>query len=147
MLQQFIHLVSELNGLDKTAPLSKALTSNANDQKKLLRWNGFEVPVVKACVHDLIHQKCLEQPTASAVNAWDGDSTYQELDQLPSKLASHLMKFPMEHETFIPLCFEKSRWTTVAMLAVLKSGATFVLLDPSHPLQRRQWICSTVNQP
>jgi non-ribosomal peptide synthetase component F len=33
----------------------------------------------------------------------------------------------------MPLCFEKSLWTTVAMLGILKAGGAFILLDPLQP--------------
>ncbi|KAK1758069.1 hypothetical protein QBC47DRAFT_450403 [Echria macrotheca] len=45
----------------------------------------------------------------------------------------------------VPLCFEKSMWTVVAMLAVLKAGGTFVLLDASQPLARLEAIISQIN--
>ncbi|KAJ5742223.1 hypothetical protein N7533_011632 [Penicillium manginii] len=44
----------------------------------------------------------------------------------------------------VPVCFEKSRWTIVAMLAVLKTGATCVPMDPSHPDHRLQSIATRV---
>jgi len=40
----------------------------------------------------------------------------------------------------VPLCFEKSMWTVVAMLAVLKAGGAFVPLDPDHPASRHEDI-------
>ncbi len=40
----------------------------------------------------------------------------------------------------MPLCFEKSKWTAVAALAVLKAGGAFALLDPSQPVARLRSI-------
>jgi non-ribosomal peptide synthetase component F len=37
----------------------------------------------------------------------------------------------VEDEIIVPLCFEKSMWTTVATLGILKAGAAFVMLDPT----------------
>ncbi|KAL7788229.1 hypothetical protein V8C37DRAFT_388942 [Trichoderma ceciliae] len=45
------------------------------------------------------------------------------------------------------LVLEKTRWTLVVMLAVLKSGASFALMETSHPLRRRQTICDVVSPP
>lgn len=36
----------------------------------------------------------------------------------------------------IPVCFEKSRWTVVAVLGVMKAGGTLAMMDPSLPVQR-----------
>jgi amino acid adenylation domain-containing protein len=45
----------------------------------------------------------------------------------------------------VPVCFEKSMWAIVATLAVLKVGAAFVPIDPSHPLERLKQIVAQVN--
>lgn len=43
-----------------------------------------------------------------------------------------------------PLCFDKSMWTPVAMLGVLKTGSGFVLLDSALPEQRLKHIVEKV---
>lgn len=45
----------------------------------------------------------------------------------------------------VPLCFEKSLWTAVAMLGVLKANASLILLNPHLPKQRLQAILQQVN--
>jgi amino acid adenylation domain-containing protein len=42
---------------------------------------------------------------------------------------------------FIPIHTERSKWTLVALLAVVKAGAAFILFDPSHPQSRLQAMC------
>ncbi|PFH58666.1 hypothetical protein XA68_13399 [Ophiocordyceps unilateralis] len=107
----------------------------------LTQWSGTLPPPEYTLVHDLIHEQCLAQPEAPAVDAWDGTFTYREVDELSSKLANHLAHFRLAPDSFIPICFEKSRWTTVAMMAVMKTGCAFIPLDPSQPVQRLQDIC------
>ncbi|KAI9043895.1 nonribosomal peptide synthetase ftmA [Aspergillus affinis] len=93
------------------------------------------------CVHDVIRERCQETPGSPAVIAWDGAFTYGELDELSDRIASALMQAGVTPENFVPICMDKSRWTTVAVLGVIKSGAAFALLDPSYPLARLQTIC------
>ncbi|XHF99267.1 hypothetical protein AWENTII_002772 [Aspergillus wentii] len=114
------------------------------DTAQIQQWIQKAPEEINSCVHDLIHQRCLAQKHSPAVCAWDGNLSYGELDQLSSKLAVHLTNLGMRPGDFILLCFEKSRWTTVAILAVMKAGAAFILLDPSHPLQRLQGMCEDV---
>ncbi|KAJ5940920.1 nonribosomal peptide synthase [Penicillium verrucosum] len=112
------------------------------DYEQIMRWNSRPmVSSADGCVHCLIVEKCLEYPTTLAVCAWDGTFTYAELDELSSSLADLLITKGVSVGTFVPLYFEKSRWTTVAILAVMKAGGAFVLLDPSHPTARLQDIC------
>ncbi|EQL04154.1 polyketide synthase [Ophiocordyceps sinensis CO18] len=44
-------------------------------------------------------------------------------------------------EAVVPLCFEKSMWTTVAMLGVVEAGRALVLLDPGLPEKRLPNLC------
>ncbi len=58
-----------------------------------------------------------------AINAWDVDLTYGDLDLLSSRLAHHLRSLGIGPETWVPLCFEKSGWAIVAMMAWSKPAA------------------------
>ncbi|TVY84983.1 Nonribosomal peptide synthetase [Lachnellula suecica] len=114
-------------------------------RKRVADYNAQAPLPVEECIHDLIHKRCIAQPSAPAICAWDGDFTYAQLDKLSAVLAVELMQRGVGPDFFVPLCFEKSRWTPVALLAVIKSGGTFVLLDPSYPLARLQSICQETN--
>ncbi|CAA9956393.1 EntF Non-ribosomal peptide synthetase module protein [Pyrenophora teres f. maculata] len=59
---------------------------------------------------------------------------------MSSKLADHLVRIGVKRKDVVPLCFEKSMWTVVAMLAVLKAGGAFVPLDTDHPATRHEEI-------
>jgi non-ribosomal peptide synthetase component F len=93
--------------------------------------------------HHLIEARTHKQPDSLAVYSLDGNLTYAELDELSSRLACYLASQGIGPEDFVPLCFEKSKWTIVALLAVLKAGGAFVLLDPSQPTARMK---STIQQ-
>ena len=94
----------------------------------------------KQCVHNLFSDLARTQPEAPAICAWDGEMTYGELDKQSTRLASHLVGLGVKPEDIVPLCFEKSMWTIVAMLAVLKAGGAFAPLDPEHPRSRHKEI-------
>lgn len=88
----------------------------------------------------MISDVARRQPAAVAVQSWDGALTYGELDALSTTLAKHLLFRGVVVGTRIPLCFEKSMWAIVALLGVMKAGATFSLTDPSQPEARLQTI-------
>ncbi|KAK1911190.1 hypothetical protein P3342_011792 [Pyrenophora teres f. teres] len=103
-------------------------------------WN-YEIPgVTNKCIHDLFAEQVLAQPNAPAICAWDGKMSYSVLDNLSTTLAGYLVKIGVKPEDVVPLCFEKSMWTVVAMLAVLKAGGAFAQLDPDHPASRHKEI-------
>ncbi|KAL7780719.1 hypothetical protein CFE70_010745 [Pyrenophora teres f. teres 0-1] len=108
--------------------------------EKMWAWN-YEIPgVTNKCIHDLFVEQVLAQPNAPAICAWDGKMSYSVLDNLSTTLAGYLVKIGVKPEDVVPLCFEKSMWTVVAMLAVLKAGGAFAPLDPDHPASRHKEI-------
>lgn len=106
--------------------------------QQICSWNDFDLPRNEQCVHDIISQHAHQRPlTTPAVCGWDASFTYQELETAATALARHLVsQGGVGPEVFVPLCFEKSAWTVVAQVAVLKAGGAFVNLDPAHPQSR-----------
>jgi amino acid adenylation domain-containing protein/non-ribosomal peptide synthase protein (TIGR01720 family) len=121
-----------------------AILDTAN-LEQIWQWNAVVPSTVERCVHELIQDQVRVQPDAMAVSAWDGSLTYGELDQLSTNVARRLISLGVEANVLVPLCFEKSMWTTVAVLGVLKAGGAFILLDPALPEQRLEVIVGQVN--
>jgi amino acid adenylation domain-containing protein/non-ribosomal peptide synthase protein (TIGR01720 family) len=120
---------------------------STQDQATIVKWNKEPIELVDKCIHHIIQVQALLQPDAMAVCSWDATFTFQEVDGLATSLAHHLVNnigIGSEQEVFVPLCFERSAFTIIAMLAVLKSGAAFVPIDPQHPIARLQEIVSEI---
>jgi amino acid adenylation domain-containing protein/non-ribosomal peptide synthase protein (TIGR01720 family) len=113
----------------------------------LQRWNGESLEFVHRCIHEMIDDIVRLQPEEMAVCSWDGTFTYWGLHQQSTRLAHRLIELGVcpDRETFVPICFEKSAFTIVAMLAILKAGGSFVPLDPQHPKSRLQEIVADLN--
>lgn len=118
--------------------MSEMKSLSPADLEQILLWNSDVPKAVSALAHDLIHNRVLEHPDQPAVCAHDGNLSYRELDDIATRLACHLAAQGVGPETLVPLCFEKSKWVIVSMLAVLKAGAAFVSLDPTQPQSRLQ---------
>ncbi|KAL4924109.1 non-ribosomal peptide synthetase [Aspergillus undulatus] len=68
-----------------------------------------------------------------AVQSWDGDLTYGELDDLSLRLAHHLVALGVGPEKYVLSCFEKSTWAIVARLAVLRAGGAYISVLATNP--------------
>ncbi|KAH8681869.1 hypothetical protein BX600DRAFT_505511 [Xylariales sp. PMI_506] len=108
-------------------------------------WNKTVPGAVDRHVDQIVAEWASSTPGAQAICAWDGKATYRELDKFITPLAIHLQELGVGPEVIVPLCFEKSMWTTVAMLAVMKAGGAFVLLGHSISDQELQDIVLQVN--
>ncbi|KAF3492239.1 peptide synthetase [Arthroderma uncinatum] len=145
VLSQFVHVFQETMK-DVSKSLENIDLINPQDLALLKKWNGEPPQKQELLIHELIKKQCEAHPDAEAVCAWDGDLTYGQLDNFTSRLAAYLNSLGVGTEMIIPLCFEKSKWTTVAMLGVIRAGAAFVLLDPSsQPVQRMGEMCQQVS--
>ncbi|KAL4922598.1 hypothetical protein BDW62DRAFT_215657 [Aspergillus aurantiobrunneus] len=108
-----------------------------SDVVQLAHWNSHIPKPQRICVHEKVIETSKLQPSAVAVNSWDGDLTYHELTAQASALAHHLRnELGVGPERFIGICMDKSRWSIVSMLAVLMAGGIVVPLGVSHPRAR-----------
>lgn len=114
------------------------------DTTCLKNWNQIRSEPGEDCIHDVIEIHATALPDEPANSSWDGDLTYEQLSSLSSKLAELLVEQSFGPEVVVPIYTERSRWTAVAMLAVLKAGGAFLLLDPAHSNSRIEAIYRTV---
>ncbi|PJE13817.1 non-ribosomal peptide synthase/polyketide synthase [Mycobacterium sp.] len=75
-------------------------------------------------------------PTAVALTCGPRSWTYRELDQASNRLAHHLSARGVHSGTLVALVFSRSAEAIIAMLAVLKSSAGYLPVDPALPQAR-----------
>lgn len=146
MLEQFSFITQQLARAHQSqlmADLGAAVSPQ--DLRDIWGWNSTVPPAVEACVHDLISLTAKRQPDAPAICAWDGNLTYRQIDHLSTRLAYHLVNLGVTSGMMIPLCFEKSMWTSVAMLSVMKAGGVSIAMDTTQPEDRLKSIIGQVN--
>lgn len=117
-------------------PADKADLLTQRDLDHCQRWNMSLPQKIDACVHDLVFQNVQSSPQSPALCSWDGNLTYRQLDALTTRLARYLISTGIRHGSLVPVCFRKSMYAVIAMVAVLRAGGAFVPLDPSHPKDR-----------
>ncbi|KAJ5726010.1 nonribosomal peptide synthase [Penicillium malachiteum] len=123
--------------------LSTISVFSDSDSKQIQDWAGRKPEPVEECVHKLVESFARETPNSPAIAAWDGEVSYKELDAMSSTLAAMLhSKYKVGPEVFVPLCFEKSKWMIISMLAVLKAGGLYCAITPQ---ERLKTIAESVN--
>ncbi|OAL21893.1 hypothetical protein AYO20_11294 [Fonsecaea nubica] len=125
-------------------PIESGLRPTAADLDEIWKWNHPLPPSYNFCMHEVISEQAQIFKDKLAILSWDGNLTYAEVDQYSTSIAHSLKEMGVELHDVLPVCFEKSRWTIIAVLAVMKAGATFVLMDPTLPLARLQTMAKQV---
>lgn len=118
--------------------IEKLLEVADHDLDAIWSWNHELPPTYDFCMHEMVSQRAEEFPSKVAIASWDGDLTYSQVDRYSTTVAQSLRQMGVQAHNVVPVCFEKSRWCVVAMLGVMKAGATFAMMDPSLPLARLQ---------
>ncbi|WKE67710.1 non-ribosomal peptide synthetase [Streptomyces sp. WP-1] len=83
-------------------------------------------------------------PDAIAVRHGDQCLTYAELDARADRLARRLIAAGAGPERFVALCLPRTADLIVALLAVLKSGAAYLPVDPQYPAERVAFLFEDV---
>ncbi|OJJ42483.1 hypothetical protein ASPZODRAFT_137284 [Penicilliopsis zonata CBS 506.65] len=149
LLGHFEHVLKQLSRPAAGLRLCDLDMFSPEDARQVWEWNAVPATTENVCVHDQIAGQAQRQPDHVAIDAWDGSVTYRELDELSSRLAHWLATtHPSIHpESLVPLCFDKSLWTIVTMLAVVKAGGGVVMLNPEHPIARLESLIADTTSP
>lgn len=120
-------------------------TCDEVQQQSLSDWKPLDDIESEACLHETIECQAAKTPDAPAICAYDGDFSYCEVRALSNQLAHRLVEIGVGPNVHVPFCFEKSKWSIIAILGILKAGGACVPLDPSYPEARLQYMLSLVD--
>ena len=89
-------------------------------------------------VHQLFEEQVKKTPDSIAVVFEDEQVSYRELNIRSNQLAHYLSGLGVGPERLVAICLERSVEMIVCIIAVLKSGAAYVPIDPHYPLERQR---------
>ncbi|WP_329171375.1 non-ribosomal peptide synthetase [Streptomyces sp. NBC_01477] len=87
-------------------------------------------------VHELVARRAARSPHAPAVAAGGRVLTYRQLDRAADRLARTLRALGAGPGRIVGVCLPRGPQYATALLAVLKSGAAYLPLDPAQPAGR-----------
>ncbi|MFE7593479.1 amino acid adenylation domain-containing protein, partial [Kitasatospora sp. NPDC057512] len=109
--------------------------------RALVEWNGPAVDTASdATLPELFEAAAAANPTASAVSYQDEQLDYTELAARSDRLARLLAAEGIGPGTIVALALPRSLELVVALLAVAKSGAAYLPLDPDYPADRLAYM-------
>ncbi|MGZ2744816.1 amino acid adenylation domain-containing protein [Burkholderia stagnalis] len=115
----------------------------AAERAQLFAWNAAPDAIANAPfipVHARIAAHAYARPDARGVADIERALTRGEVDARAARLARQLVAAGVHPEMRVGVALQRSVDLLVALIAVLKSGAAFVPLDPAHPRERLEQI-------
>jgi amino acid adenylation domain-containing protein len=111
-------------------------------------WNSRQIPLPKGdCIHQWFEKHAAKTPAKVALAWKDQQITYGELDARATQLARQLADLNVGRETLVGICSNRTPEMVIAILAVLKTGAAYVPMDPAYPRDRLQFILEDAKAP
>ncbi|MGW7276184.1 amino acid adenylation domain-containing protein, partial [Streptomyces sp. NPDC054864] len=139
-LHGFVRLLTSMTAEPTTSLGRFDLIDDAEVHKLLDDWNAPGDPHVPALLPELFEARAADRPDAVAVTSPERALTYRELNERANRLARHLIDHGAGPEKLVALALPRSAELVVALLAVLKSGAGYVPVDPGYPADRIAYV-------
>ncbi|HVG16665.1 MAG TPA: amino acid adenylation domain-containing protein [Chitinophagaceae bacterium] len=107
----------------------------------LFPWNNTKVAYPhETGVHHLISVVASRFPKNIAVDDGIHSITYEELELRSNQLAHYLQQKGIKGGDIVGLALDRSATVLIPLLAILKSGATYLPLDPAYPKDRIEFM-------
>ncbi|MCC5937070.1 MAG: amino acid adenylation domain-containing protein [Lunatimonas sp.] len=93
----------------------------------------------------LFHETAQRYPEYPAAAFGNHDMDYRGLDRVSNQLANYLIRRGAGPDSVIGLAVDRSLDMLVAVIAILKTGATYLPLDPEFPSERLSYMVENAN--
>ncbi|WP_122688545.1 non-ribosomal peptide synthetase, partial [Pseudomonas viridiflava] len=142
-LNYFVQILETLATHEHTRLDRVALVGEQERRYLLETLNATAVGVDnEQTVHAIIEARAASAPESVAAQVGERRLNYGELNLRANALAHHLISLGVRTDDRVAVMARRGLDTLVAMLAVLKSGAGYVPVDPSHPDERIAYLLS-----
>lgn len=146
LLEHFCHaLYSALDQfyLPHTRLEKLDLQCRADKLNQISTARSLAQPPKESIIPRLFEEQVARSPHNAAVQfEEDPPLTYAELNARANRLARKLVAYEIKGRV-VPVCIDRSVTLIIALLAVLKSGAAYTVLDPEGPVERNHNIIRT----
>ncbi len=134
------HFVQLIDGVlaDPECPIALLPLLTAPERRQILiEWNETARRFAgQKCVHRLFEDQVGKTPRTTAVVCEGRELSYEGLNRSANRLANRLRQLGVGRESRVGVCLQRSLDLPIALMAVLKTGAAYVPLDPKHPQDR-----------
>ncbi|MFI2511745.1 amino acid adenylation domain-containing protein, partial [Streptomyces sp. NPDC018972] len=109
-------------------------------ERVLVEWNDTARPVEPVTLAGLFEARAARTPKARALESVEVCCSYEELNARANQLAHLLIERGIGAEQTVALALPRSVDIALAQLAVVKTGAAYLPVDPDYPADRIRYI-------
>ena len=146
MHERIVHIIEQL--LDSENELIKNIEIITEKEKNIIlnEFNNTKVDYAKnKTIIDLFEEQAEKNPENTAVIFEDQKITYKELNEKANSLANFLRHKEITSNDIVAIQLDRSLDLIISIFAVIKSGASYVLIDTNFPEDRIKYILNDSN--
>ncbi len=140
MAEHFIQLLEQIAS-NKEKELSEYSIITSEEKELILeKWNDTSVSLNVDLI-DRLFDKAVESYPQNVSLEFEGESiSFGELRTRSESLCTRLRELKIARGDLVAICIERSFEMVIAMIAVLKTGAAYVPVDPEYPDERIKFM-------
>ncbi|MDQ1919132.1 non-ribosomal peptide synthetase [Massilia pseudoviolaceinigra] len=137
------HLLEQLV-IKKSERLVSLDLLNVEDKIILAKFNETAYELQDESIVEKFYEKARIFPEKIAIIENDIEITYAELNVFSNKIAHYLNSLGADSTKRIMICMDRSALSIQTILAIIKSGAAYVPIDPYIPAARIKWFLQDI---
>ena len=142
MLAHYVSLLDNALATPERRVTSLDMLGSGERERVLQQSHGDLVPMPATTMVAVLESAAAARPDAVALVSDEARLTYAELHRRANRLAHWLIGQGFGPDDIVGLRMTTSIEFVVAMLAVLKSGAAYLPIDPAYPNERIEYLIS-----
>ncbi|ORX76770.1 acetyl-CoA synthetase-like protein [Anaeromyces robustus] len=145
IMNSFLEVIENYENFDKNIEDIEYISKE--DKEKIIykfNDNDFHFDCNQLC-HVEFSKISKQFKDKDAIICNDNVISFGELDEMTNSLAHYLRSQNIGKKDIIPIITERSNYFVIAVIAVMKSGATYLPIDPEFPKDRIEYMLNEVN--
>lgn len=136
-LRRLLHVIENVSKLDENLAIARVDLLLPEERLQVLgTWNDTSQKLANTSAQELFEKQVLRSPMGEALKFNGNTLHYAVLDEKVNRLAHLLQARGLGPEQFVAIALPRSEDMVIAMLAVLKTGAAYLPIDPDYPIDR-----------
>ena len=107
---------------------------------KIYNFNSTKSPYPQKAIYELIEEQAEKNPDKIALEFKGEKITYKKLNEKANQLSNYFINKGIDNKSIIGIMQTHSIELIISILAVLKSGAAYLPIDPNYPADRINYI-------
>ena len=140
-LDHFENILQSIVKYPKCLVSELTMLSDIEHDVLITEWNNTSVPFDSPkLMHELFEKQVISSGSKIAVCCENKKLSYEELEVQSNKLANYLIAKDIKPGALVAVSIERSIDMLVSCMAVLKTGACYISIDPEYPIDRIEYM-------